>query len=72
MTVTGLKDITERASKLKPGEAVLYKNAHPTGDDPPEYLAVARINQPGLFWVLAWPREVNGRVVIELRWTPKR
>jgi hypothetical protein len=66
-----MKDITERASNLRRGSCILYKNKHRTGEDPADYLGVLRTLEGNLHWVCAWGRTVNGAVVIELALTPK-
>jgi hypothetical protein len=67
-----MKDITDRASKLRRGTCILYKNSHTAGEDPAQYLGVLRTLDGNLHWVCAWGRTVNGNVVIELAVTPKK
>ena len=63
-------DITKRSSKMPPNSAILYPRAQPD-PDAPRFMGITRITQAGMFWITAWERTVNGRVVLELKFTPK-
>jgi len=65
-----LTDITERSSKMPPNAAILYPRAQPDSDSP-HFMGIIRITQGGMFWVTGWERIVNGKLVIELKFTPK-
>lgn len=70
--VAAYKDITAKADKMPRGACLLYRNRKPKGDDPWSYYGVLKQEDGQMFWVLAWPRVVNGETVIELKFTPKR
>jgi hypothetical protein len=65
------KDITAQASKMPPGFGVLYQPAARVDNDPPDFIGVLRAKTPGLFWVTARFRSVNGKLVLELQFRPK-
>jgi hypothetical protein len=68
-----LVDVTERASKMPRNSALLYANPPPrNGADWPHYRGLLRLLHDGrMFWVGLWPRIVNGKLVFEIRLTPK-
>jgi hypothetical protein len=68
-----LLDITAIASRMPRNSALLYPNPPPrNGADWPHYRGLLRLLHDGrLFWVGLWPRTVNGKLVYEIRLTPK-
>jgi hypothetical protein len=66
-------DVTERTSKMPRNSALLYHNPSPrSGADWPHYRGLLRLLHDGkMFWVGLWPRTVNGKLVYEIRLTPK-
>jgi hypothetical protein len=55
---------------MPPNAAILYPRAQPDSDSP-HFMGIIRITQGGMFWVTGWERIVNGKLVIELKFTPK-
>jgi hypothetical protein len=68
-----LVDITALASKTPRNTSILYVNPAPrSGADWPHYRGLIRLLHDGkMFWVGLWPRTVNGKLVYEIRLTPK-
>jgi hypothetical protein len=68
-----LLDVTDRASKMSRNSAILYGNAPPrSGADWPHFRGLLRLLHDGrMFWVGLWPRTVKGKLVYEIRLTPK-
>jgi hypothetical protein len=53
---------------MPPDAAILYPRKTPQADsDSPKYFGVTRITESGTFWISAWERIVNGKVVLELK-----
>lgn len=65
-----LTDITDRSSKMPPNTAILYPRAQPDSDSP-RFMGITRITQAGMFWVAGWERTVNGKTVLELKFSLK-
>jgi hypothetical protein len=68
-----IKDISTQAGRQSPNTGILYRLPSQTaqGNDPPSYIGVIRVTQAGLYWVTIWPRTLNGKQVVELRFNPK-
>jgi hypothetical protein len=66
-----LKDITPQSSQMPPNSGILYPTKPQSDWDSPNYRGVIRINEPGFYWVSAWTLIVNGKVVLELKFTQK-
>jgi hypothetical protein len=68
-----LVDVTERTGKMPRNSALLYANPPPrSGADWPHYRGILRLLHDGrMFWVGLWPWIVNGKLVYEIRLTPK-
>jgi hypothetical protein len=71
MDLKALKDITTESSRMPPNSGILYAAKQSPDWDSPAHRGIVRITQPGLFWVSAWTRVVNGKEVIELRFKEK-
>ena len=71
-----MKDISNKTTSMPPNAAILYRNDNSTraknNNDPCSYFGVTKITEPGFYWVLAWPRLVNGKTVVELEFKPKQ
>jgi hypothetical protein len=65
-----LTDITDRSSKMPPNAAILYPRTQPDSNSP-RFMGITRITQGGVFWVTGWERIVNGKTVLELKFTLK-
>jgi hypothetical protein len=66
-----LTDITERSSKMPVDAGILYPVRPAPNWDSPAYRGLVRIDEAGLFWVSAWNRIVNGKLVLELKFDRK-
>jgi hypothetical protein len=67
-----VKDITGICANMPRGSAILYPNKCGGGDDPPSYHGFLKLPDGTTHWVLAWPRTVRNKPVIELKFIPKR
>jgi hypothetical protein len=68
---SNIKDITACSSQMPPDSGILYPAKPDPSWDSPEYRGIIRISEPGFYWVSAWTRTVNGRVVVELKFNRK-
>jgi hypothetical protein len=64
-------DITHKPSQMPPESGILYRNRVSSGNDSSTYIGVIRVREPGYYWVELWQRTVWGKLVIELRFSPK-
>jgi len=67
----GPKDITTQANRMAPEIGILYRHPVSSADDPAAYIGVVRVRQAGYYWAQLWRRTVRGKVVVELRLSPK-
>jgi hypothetical protein len=68
---SNIRDITARSGRMPPNSGILYPIKPGPLEDSPEYRGIIRISEPGFYWVSAWTRTVNGRVVVELKFNRK-
>ena len=66
------KDITNKASCIERGTAILYRNRRPSGSDPASYGGLLKLPDSQAFWVFVWPRTVRNKPVVELKLVAKR
>jgi hypothetical protein len=68
-----LLDVTALASKMPRNATILYANPPPRSEaDWPHFRGLMRLLHDGkMFWVGLWPRTVKGKLVYEIRLTPK-